>query len=123
MDKSRRVVVTHPRTSTRRRPSRTSAPRDLREHTVRGEVLLNALRRSQLRAAIAVGLVFLTMLAAVPMLYWSVDWFATTHVASVPVIWLTLGVAVFPVIIGLGWVSIRMSEWYEQQFIDLIEDV
>ncbi len=123
MDKSRRVVVTHPRTSTRRRPSRTSAPRDLREHTVRGEVLLSALRRSQLRLSIAIASAFLSVLGVVPVLYWGSDWFRSAHLRSVPVIWLTIGVGVFPLIIALGWLHIRMAEWYEQQFVDLVEDV
>ena len=123
MDKSRRVVVTHPRTSTRRRPSRTSAPRDLREHTVRGEVLLTALRRSQMRLALALASVFMTTLALIPVLYRSSEWLRTAHFWTVPVIWLTLGALVFPLTIGLGLLYIRVSEYYEQQFIDLIEDV
>ena len=123
MDKSRRVVITHPRTSTRRRPSRTSAPRDLREHTVRGEVLLTALRRSQFRLAMGIAAVFLTTIAAIPILYWSTDWFPRTQIRHLPLIWLTLGIGIFPVIIGLGWVHVRMAEWYEQRFVELVEDV
>ncbi len=123
MDKSRRVVITHPKTSTRRRPSRTSAPRDFREHTVRGEVLLAALRRSQLRLALSIGSVFISTLAVIPLLYWGDNWLHGLHIGAVPIIWLTLGIAVFPFIIGLGWVFIQVAEWYEQQFIDLVEDV
>lgn len=123
MDKSRRVVITHPRTSTRRRPSRTSAPRDLREHTFRGEVLLAALRRSQLRLAISIASVFVAVVGAIPLLYKSIDWLRSAHVGPIPLIWLTLGIGVFPLIIWLGWLHIRATERYEQQFIDLIEDV
>ena len=123
MDKSRRVVITHPRTSTRRRPSRTSAPRDLREHTFRGEVLLAALRRSQLRLALAIAAVFIAIVGGIPMLYSSVGWLRSGHVGPIPAIWLTLGIGVFPLIVWLGWLHIRATERYEQQFIDLIEDV
>ena len=123
MDKPKRVVITHPRTSTRRRPSRTSAPRDLREHTFRGEVLLAALRRSQLRLAIAIASVFLTVIGSMPLVYTSVTWFHDARLGTVPLIWLSLGIGVFPLIIGLGWLHIRATERYEQQFIDLIEDV
>ncbi len=66
---------------------------------------------------------FLSVLAVVPLLYWGSHWFRSAHVWSIPVIWLTIGVAVFPFIIALGWLHIRMAEWYEQQFIDLVEDV
>jgi TRAP-type C4-dicarboxylate transport system permease small subunit len=123
MDKSRRVVITHPRTSTRRRPSRTSAPRDLREHTFRGEVLLAALRRSQLRLAMAIASVFLMAVGGIPVVYASADWVRATRVGPIPLIWLTLGILVFPLVIWLGWLHIRATERYEQQFIDLIEDV
>ena len=123
MDKSRRVVITHPRTSTRRRPSRTSAPRDLREHTVRGEVLLAALRRSQLRLALAIASVFVSVVGSIPLLYASVEWFRDGRLGPIPLIWVSLGFGVFPLVIGLGWLHIRATERYEQRFIDLIEDV
>jgi hypothetical protein len=123
MDKSRRIVITHPRTSTRRRPSRTSAPRDLREHTFRGEVLLGALRRSQLRLALAIASAFLMIVGGIPFVYWNIDWFRPAHVGPIHLIWLTLGVGVFPLIIWLGWLHIRATERFEQQFIDLVEDV
>lgn len=90
---------------------------------MRGEVLLAALRRSQLRLAVVIATIFLTTLSIIPMLYWGVDWLRTLHVGHVPVIWLTLGVGVFPIIISLGWIHIQVAEWYEQQFIDLVEDV
>ncbi len=90
---------------------------------MRGEVLLAALRRSQLRLALAITSAFLTTLGALLLLYWGSDWFRSAHVATIPVIWLALGVGVFPFIVVLGWLHIRMAEWYEQQFIDLIEDV
>lgn len=123
MDKSRRVVITHPRTSTRRRPSRTSAPRDLREHTFRGEVLLAALRRSQMRLALAIASVFVMAVGGIPLLYANAPWFREFRIGTVPAIWVSLGVGVFPLIIWLGWLHIRATERYEQQFIDLIEDV
>lgn len=85
--------------------------------------MLSALRRSQLRLSIAIASAFLFALAIVPLLYSGSQWFRTAHVGAVPVIWLTLGMAVFPFIISLGWLHIRMAEWYEQQFIDLVEDV
>lgn len=123
MDKSRRVVVTHPRATTRRRPSRTSAPRDLREHTVRGEVLLAALRRSQLRLAVAIALVFISTVGSVPILYAGVPWLRTVHIGPVPILWVTLGFIIYPLTITLGWLHVRATERYEQQFIDLVEDV
>ena len=90
---------------------------------MRGEVLLTALRRSEMRLAIAIGTVFLTVLGIIPMLYWGIDGLRGLTLAHVPVIWLTLGIGVFPLIVGLGWLYIRVAESYERQFIDLVEDV
>lgn len=90
---------------------------------MRGEVLLAALRRSQLRLALSIGSVFVSTLAVIPLLYWGDNWLHALRIGAIPIIWLTLGVAVFPFIIGLGWLFIRVAEWYEQQFVDLVEDV
>lgn len=123
MDKPQRVVITHPRTSPNRRSSRTSAPRDLREHTVRGEVLLAALRRSQLRLAVAIAMLFLSTIGSVPILYAGVPWLRNAAIGPVPILWATLGFIIFPLIVLLGWLHLRATERYEQQFIDLVEDV
>ena len=90
---------------------------------MRGEVLLTALRRSQFRLAIGIGAVFLTSIAALPILYWSTDWFPRASVRHLPLIWLTLGLGIFPFIVGLGWIHVRMAEWYEERFVELVEDV
>lgn len=123
MDRPRRVVVTHPRTTSRRRSSRTSAQRDLAEHTVRGEVLLASLRRSQLRLAISIATLFIAILAALPLLYASLPFLHDAVFFGVPALWLILGFGVFPFIILLGWIHVRATERYEQQFIDLIKGV
>ena len=123
MERPRRVIITHPRTASRRRSSRTSARRDLAEHTVRGEVLLASLRRSQLRLAISIATVFVAILALSPLVYASIPAWHDTVVMGVPVLWLILGFGVFPLIILLGWIHVRATERYEQQFSDLIQDV
>lgn len=123
MDRPRRVIITHPRTASRRRSSRTSAQRDLVEHTVRGEVLLASLRRSQLRLAISIATVFVITLSLIPLAYAAVPAWHNAVVLGVPVLWLILGFGVFPLTILLGWIHVRATERYEQQFSDLIQDV
>lgn len=123
MDRPRRVVITHSRTTSRRRSSRTSAPRDLAEHTIRGEVLLAALRRSQLRLAISIATAFILTVAAVPLLYFSFPVLQELLVLGTPVLWFTFGFAIFPLIVLLGWIHVRATERYEQAFTDLIKDV
>lgn len=123
MERPRRAIITHPRTASRRRSSRTSAQRDLAEHTVRGEVLLASLRRSQLRLAISIAAVFVITLALVPLVYASVRAWHDVLLLGVPVLWLTLGFGVFPLILLLGWIHVRATERYEQQFSELIQDV
>ena len=123
MDRPHRVIITHPRTASRRRSSRTSAQRDLAEHTVRGEVLLASLRRSQLRLALSIAAVFVVTLALVPLSYAAVPALHDVMLMGVPVLWMILGFGVFPLIILLGWIHVRVTERYEQQFTDLIQDV
>lgn len=123
MDRPRRVVITHPRTSGRRRSSRTSAQRDLAEHTVRGEVLLAALRRSQLRLAISIALVFIVTMALIPLINAAIPIVRETQLFGVPMLWWILGFAVFPLLMALGFIHVRATERYEQQFADLIRDV
>lgn len=123
MERPRRVVITHPRTTSRRRSSRTSAPRDVAEHTIRGEVLLAALRRSQLRLAISIAGVFSLTFAAIPLIYFAFPRLQDLLILEVPVLWFALGFAIFPVIVLLGWIHVRATERYEQEFTDLIKDV
>jgi TRAP-type C4-dicarboxylate transport system permease small subunit len=123
MDRPRRVVITHSRTTSRRRSSRTSAPRDLAEHTIRGEVLLAALRRSQLRLAISIATAFILTVAAIPLVYYSFPVLADLLILGTPVLWFTFGFAIFPLIVLLGWIHVRATERYEQAFTDLIKDV
>lgn len=123
MERPRRVIITHPRTSSRRRSSRTSAQRDLAEHTIRGEVLLASLRRSQLRLAISIATVFVVTLSAIPIVYSLVPPLHDAVVLGVPALWFTLGFGVFPLMVTLGYIHVRATERYEQQFADLIQDV
>lgn len=123
MERPRRVIITHPRTTSRRRSSRTSAQRDLAEHTIRGEVLLAALRRSQLRLAISIATVFVVTVSAIPLVYGFLPALHDVLVLGVPAVWLTLGFGIFPLIIVLGLIHVRATERYEQQFTDLIKDV
>ena len=123
MDRPRRVIIAHPRTTSRRRSSRTSAPRDLAEHTIRGEVLLAALRRSQLRLAISIATAFSLTFAVIPLAYFAFPGLQELLILGVPVLWFTLGFALFPIIVLLGWIHVRATERYEQAFTDLIKDV
>ena len=123
MERPRRVVVTHPRTTSRRRSSRTSAQRDLAEHTVRGQVLLAALRRSQLRLALSIAAVFTVVMALIPLAYAAIPALHDALLFGVPVRWWMLGFAVFPLLVALGLIHVRATERYEQQFTDLIKDV
>lgn len=86
-------------------------------------MLLSSLRRSQLRLAISIAAVFVVTVAAIPLVYGLVPRSHEVLVLGVPAIWLTLGLGVFPLIIGLGYIHVRATERYEQQFADLIKDV
>jgi len=116
-----RVRVTHPRTAAATRGSRRGARRDLREQTVRGEVLMASLRRTQLRLALVVAAVGGAVLGGLPLLFAAFPAVRDARVGGLPVGWLLLGLLVFPFIVGLGWWYVRAAERQEREFVDLVE--
>ncbi len=116
-----RVRVTHPRTEAATRSSRPGARRDLREQTVRGEVLIASLRRAQLRLALLVAATFGAVLGGLPLLFAVFPQARDARVAGLPLGWLLLGLLVFPSIIGGGWWYVRAAERNERDFVDLVD--
>jgi hypothetical protein len=116
-----RVRVTHPRTDAATRSARRGARRDLREQTVRGEVIIASLRRAQLRLALIVAAVFGAVLGGLPLLFAVFPEVRDAQVAGLPLGWLLLGLLVFPSIIAGGWWYVRAAERNERDFVDLVD--
>jgi hypothetical protein len=121
-----RVTVVHPRTLAFRTGQPPADPRtpvtdDLRRQTPLGDVYLRSLMRIQLRLALAVVGVLITLLGVLPFLFVTSPSLRDAAVAGVPVPWLVIGVAVHPVILVLALVYLRQARRNERDFADLVE--
>lgn len=111
-----RVRVTGP---ARRRTSagRASA---LDVETPLGGVYLGSLMRVQLRLATGVLALLGLLVGALPALFHLAPGLGSVHVLGLPLPWLLLGVLVYPVLLGLGWVFVRRAERNESDFAELV---
>jgi len=116
----RRVRVTHPSTGAGDRRRR-SVSSEIDAQTELGEVFMRSLMRSQLRLAFAVTTVVGLTIGVVPVLFALVPSTKSAQVLGIPLPWLLLGVAVYPCLVALGWLYVRVAERIEQTFSDLVD--
>ncbi len=120
VDRSKRVVVTGPRT--RAVPG---APQrgvlDLDEQTTIGEVYLRSLIRTQLRLALTVCAAVMLVGGGLPAVF--AMWPATRshEILGLQLPWLVLGVLAYPALVAGGWAYVRAAERNEANFVALVE--
>ncbi|MEV6139759.1 hypothetical protein AB0L63_27680 [Nocardia sp. NPDC051990] len=114
---TRQRVVLAERRGARRVRTRT----EVVEQTEIGEALIGGLIRAQLGLAVRAGLVMVLVLCSLPVLFrlGSVGSFV---LLGLRLPWLLLGVAVYPVLYGVGRLYVRLAERNEQDFLELAED-
>jgi hypothetical protein len=117
----RRVVVTHPRTAAARSSHRRGVRRDVTDQTELGVTLMRSLRRAQLRLALIVGVATTAVVGGIPLLYLVFPAIGQVRVGGVALGWVVLGVLVFPLICGTGWLYVRAADRNEAAFVDLVE--
>ncbi|GAB2918789.1 hypothetical protein GCM10027047_15440 [Rhodococcus aerolatus] len=113
-----RVVLAEP--GGPRRLVRTRA--EVEEQTEVGDLLVRSLLRSQLGLAARLGLPVLGLLVALPLVWTLLPAVAQVRLLGVPLPWLVLGVAVHPLLVGVGWLHTRLAERTEADFADLVDD-
>lgn len=86
-----------------------------------GEVFMRSLMRSQLRLAFAVTTGLAMTVGMLPLLFALVPSTKSAHVLGMPLPWLLLGVGVYPCLLALGWLYVRLAERTEQTFSDLVD--
>lgn len=106
--------------ATRRPPAR-PVVRELAEQTRLGEVYIRSLLRAQLRHAVAVLVVVALGLGALPATFALAPGLGGVTVAGVPLPWLILGVAVYPLLVLAGWWGLRQAERVEEQFTEFAQ--
>ncbi|RKT51927.1 hypothetical protein [Saccharothrix australiensis] len=116
-NRRRRVVLADPRG--RGRVLRTII--ELEEQTSVGEKLIRDLIKQQLRTAFALGGGTLTLLALLPLLFYSVPWLAEVELLGVRLPWLLLGVLPFPLCYGVGYAYRRLAESHERDFVSSVD--
>jgi hypothetical protein len=116
----RRVVVTSPRRGVaRRRPH--AGTREIDEQTRLGEVYMSALVRSQLRLSLFVCTLLALVIGGLPLLLLFVPPVREARLLGLPLPWVLLAGAVYPVFAGIGWWYVRQAERNERDFADLVE--
>ncbi|HET8970318.1 MAG TPA: hypothetical protein VFN19_04595 [Candidatus Nanopelagicales bacterium] len=118
MSEARRTRITSPRRSVRGPRSRDQ----LDPQSGLGEVYLNSLRHAQLRLSLFFFAGLVAAAAAVPLLLTLDPGLADVELWGVRLPWLVLGGAVFPALVGCGWVYVRAAERTEQEFVELLDE-
>ena len=116
---ARRVAVRNPRGRAAGTGER--ALTELREQTEVGEVLLRSLTRAQLGLAVRIFAVFGSLLMGLPALFALYPHLGRFEVVGIPLPWVVLGVAVYPVLVLLGLLYVRQAERNEREFVEIVE--
>lgn len=115
-----RVRITSPLSSASAHV-RSTVGQEIDEATGVGEVYMQSLIRSQLRAALTVLITLLLTVVSLPLVFWWVPGLNDTSVLGVRLPWLMLGLGVYIGVIGLGWLYVRHAERAERLFTELVE--
>ena len=94
---------------------------ELKEGTEVGEVLLRSLTRAQLMLSVRIFAVFGFFLLGLPALFATHEGLADYRVLGLPLPWLVLGAAVYPLLVLLGLLYVRQAERNERDFVEFIE--
>jgi hypothetical protein len=121
-DPARRVTVTSPRTEAARSAGPIRRRRDeLADQTGLGDVLIRSLIRAQLGLALRVLGVFVALLGGLPLAFAVFPELGRAEVGGLPLPWLLLGLAAFPMLVLLGLVYVRQAERNEREFSELVD--
>ena len=116
----RRVRVTSPRTGAVRQ-RRLNVPSEIDAQTQVGEVYMSSLLRAQLRLATLVLLTVAVLVAGLPLLFLLVPGLVGVTVLGMPLPWVLLAFAVYPLFLLLGWLYVRAAERNERDFADVVQ--
>jgi len=119
-----RVRVTAPRTAKAGSAALTgghsaAALREAAEESDAGQLFVRSLIRSQLRLGLVVGLGFLLILLAFPLMLGLVPGLADSTIAGLPFDWVLLGAGIYPVIGLSAWLYVRTAARNEARYRDL----
>ena len=111
-----RVVLAHRRGA---RKVRTRA--EVHEQTQVGDALVRGLMRAQLGLALRLATVVVVLIGAIPLLNVLFPNLGAITVFGVRLNWLVLTVLVYPLLYGIGWFYVRLSEQAERDFVGVVD--
>ncbi|MFJ6480033.1 MULTISPECIES: hypothetical protein [unclassified Streptomyces] len=112
----REIVTGVPRGARRRPPAHTPARSEISEQTTLGATYVRALMRSQLRAALGALAALVSLIGTLPLA------FALSREASGPLVWVALGLLVYPVMWLIARWYVTRAERNEADFTGLVMD-
>ncbi|GGS10053.1 hypothetical protein Snoj_15720 [Streptomyces nojiriensis] len=112
----REIVTGIPRGARRRPPAHTPARSEISEQTTLGATYVRALMRSQLRAALGASAALVSLIGTLPLV------FALSGDASGPLVWVALGLLVYPVMWLIARWYVTRAERNEADFTGLVMD-
>lgn len=108
-------------------PPRRTTPRartgDIDAETRLGSVYLTSLLGEQLRLAARTILVLVLTVGSLPLAFLVAPGLSDVHVLGIPLAWVLLGGAVYPLLVLLGWRYVRRAERNERDFADLLGEI
>ena len=106
-------------------PPRRQGPRprtgDIDEETRLGGVYLGSLLREQLWLALRIVALLAIGVGSLPLLFHLAPGLTDVMLLGMPLPWLLLGIAVYPVLVLLGWRYVRAAERNESDFAELLD--
>ncbi|WP_327265625.1 hypothetical protein OG444_33465 [Streptomyces sp. NBC_01232] len=112
----REIVTGVPRGARRRPPPHTPARSEISEQTTLGATYVRALMRSQLRAALGALAALVSLVGTLPLV------FALSRDASEPLVWVVLGLLVYPAMWIVARWYVTRAERNEADFTGLVMD-
>ena len=112
-----RVVLAH-RRGTRMVHTRA----EVQEQTDVGDALVRGLMRAQLGLALRLAALVFGGLAAVALANSVFPALSAVTVLGIRLNWIVLGLLVYPVLYGAGWLYVRLAEGAEQDFLGVVDD-
>jgi hypothetical protein len=119
--KPARVRVTSPQTERRGGRARRTVASEIDAQSELGEIYLAALLRSQLRLALGTVVALTLTVGALPVAFWLLPGLTSHHVLGMPVSWVVLAFACYPVLVLLAWRYVRAAERNEREFTHVVE--
>jgi hypothetical protein len=100
---------------------RRSARQEIAESTTVGAVYVRSLVSAQRRAAVLTTVLAMATIGVLPLLFWADTPVRTWQVGPVPLVWLALGIGVYPWVWWLGRANVARTERNEETFLGLME--